>query len=133
MNKFLKQTIPFSIFSFSLYYADKVYYIRSQKKNAQLVYRGYIYNKKQTQANGQTTWRCSEMSKNRCRAVCITLNSGLVSARRDHQHSAHWERFANRELYSTENDIDTHADTITISPAACDKIYWTTKTFEQIA
>lgn len=99
-------------FSYSLFStnADKIYYIRSQKKNAQLIYHGYIYNKKQTQANGQTTWRCSEMSKHRCRAVCITLNSSLVSVRRGHQHQPHWERFTNRELYTTEQDIDAPTD-----------------------
>lgn len=116
-------------FSYSLFStnADKIYYIRSQKKNAQLVYHGFIYNKKQTQANGQTTWRCSEMSKNRCRAVCITLNSSLVSVRREHQHQPHWERFTNRELYLTEQDIDAPSEMFTMIPADCDKSYWTSK------
>lgn len=94
---------------------NKVFYIRSQKKNAQLVYEGYIYNKKQTQANGHTTWRCCEMAKNRCRAVCITRNSKLVRARRNHEHPAHWSRFSNRELYSTEHDIDAHGEIFTIT------------------
>lgn len=67
------------------------------------------------------------MAKNRCRAVCITLNSNLVSARRDHQHPAHWDRFANRELYSTENDIDTNDDMITITSGSDNKIYWQEK------
>lgn len=46
------------------------------------------------------------MSKNRCRAVCITRDSKLIRARRDHHHPAHWNRFANRELFTTEQDID---------------------------
>lgn len=108
-----KETI-LSVFA-SLLCTGKVYYIRSQKKNAQLVYDGYIYNKKQTQANGHTTWRCCEMAKNRCRAVCITRNSKLLNAKRNHQHPPHWNRFSNRELYSTEHDIDAHGDIFTIS------------------
>lgn len=98
----------------------KIFYIRSQKKNAQLVYDGYIYNKKQTQANGQTTWRCSEMAKNRCRAVCITRDSKLLHARRSHQHAAHWGRFSNRELYTTEHDIDAHGDVYTLAQSQDD-------------
>lgn len=67
------------------------------------------------------------MSKNRCKAVCITLNSSLVSVRRDHQHQPHWDRFTNRELYSAEQDIDVPNDMTTIIPDVCDESYWTTK------
>lgn len=97
----------------------KVFYIRSQKKNPQLVYDGYIFNKKQTQANGHTTWRCCEMAKYRCRAVCITRNSRMIHARRSHQHPAHWNRFSNRELFTTEHeaDVDAHGDVFTITHA----------------
>lgn len=96
-------------------HAGKVFYIRSQKKNPQLVYDGFIFNKKQTQANGHTTWRCTEMAKNRCRAVCITQNSRLVHARRSHHHEPHWGRFTNRELYTTEHeaDVDAHGEIYT--------------------
>lgn len=57
------------------------------------------------------------MAKNRCRAVCITQNSRLVSSRRSHDHSPHWGRFSNRELYTTEHeaDVDSHGDIFTIS------------------
>lgn len=105
-------SLPFFLFlSLSLSWSfiehtGKVFYIRSQKKNPQLVYEGYIFNKKQTQANGHTTWRCTEMAKNRCRAVCITQNSRLVHARRSHDHEPHWGRFSNRELYTTEHEAD---------------------------
>lgn len=94
---------------------DKAFFICSQKKNAQLVYLGYIYNKKQTQNNGHTTWRCCEMAKLNCRAVCTTVNSELVSVRRTHTHRPHWERFANRELYSSEHQIAEH-EHVTILP-----------------
>lgn len=92
--------------SFFIVFVGRVLYIRSQKKNPQLVYNGYIYNKKQTQANGHTTWRCSDVSKNRCRAVCITKNSALVCARRAHHHDGHWTRIGNRQLYTVEDDLD---------------------------
>lgn len=89
----------------------KVQFIRSQKKNAQLVYEGYIFNKKLTQANGHTTWRCSDVSKNRCRAVCTTKNNELVHVRRSHEHEPHWGRIANRPLYNEEDDLDDILDT----------------------
>lgn len=85
-----------------------VMFIRSQKKNAQLVYNGFIYNKKLTQANGHTTWRCCDVSKNRCRAVCTTKDNSLMDARRDHDHEAHWDRIANRMLYTQEEELDQH-------------------------
>lgn len=50
-----------------------------------------------------------------------------MSVRRDHQHPPHWERFSNRELYITEQDIDAPSDMITIIPADCDKSCWTSK------
>lgn len=57
------------------------------------------------------------MAKTRCRAVCITQNSRLVHARRNHHHEAHWGRFSNRELYTTEHeaDVDAHRDNFTIT------------------
>lgn len=81
-------------------------FIRSQKKNAQLVYSGFIYNKKLTQANGHTSWRCSDVSRNRCRAVCTTRKNRLVTTRRDHEHEPHWERISNRMLYAEEEALD---------------------------
>lgn len=91
-------------------YAPGVKYIRSQKKSAQLVYRGYIYNKKQTQRNGHTTWRCSDISKNKCKAVCLTKQSAFVVARRVHHHEPHWDRIANRMLFDVENDLDEYVE-----------------------
>lgn len=85
---------------------EKAFFICSQKKNAQLVYRDYIYNKKQTQINGNTIWRCCESAKLSCRAVCTTINNEIVSVRRNHNHSSHWDRCINRELFLTEQDIN---------------------------
>ncbi|XP_055695322.1 modifier of mdg4-like isoform X2 [Lutzomyia longipalpis] len=87
----------------------KIQFIRSQKKNAQLVLDGYIYNKKLTQANGLTTWRCIDVSKTRCRAICITKGSQLVTSRRSHYHEPHWNRISNRPLYNYEEDADPDA------------------------
>ncbi|XP_059611346.1 modifier of mdg4-like isoform X5 [Phlebotomus argentipes] len=97
----------------------KVQFIRSQKKNAQLVFDGYIYNKKLTQANGFTTWRCTDVSKTRCRAICITKGSQLVTSRRSHCHEPHWNRISNRPLYSFEDDM---GDFIEISAETEEKI-----------
>lgn len=60
------------------------------------------------------------MAKNRCRAVCITRNSKLVHVRRNHQHPDHWNRFSNREVYTTEYDIDAHEDMYTITQSTED-------------
>lgn len=66
------------------------------------------------------------MAKTRCRAVCITMNSELVCVRRNHEHAAHWDRFANRDLYTTENDIDANCIwPIEVSPN--NDANWTTK------
>lgn len=80
-------------------------FIRSQKKNAQLVYKGYIYNKKLTQANGHTTWRCADVLKLKCKAVVITKNNALVAARRLHNHANHSARIANRPLFEEEEEL----------------------------
>lgn len=126
------KSILFSLLSlFSC--VERIFYIRSQKKNAQLVYGGFIYNKKQTQANGQTTWRCSEWAKNRCRAVCITINSKLVVARRDHQHDAHWERVESRDVFPTEHDIDAHGEILANPDAPNEpKFMFSLKTVENV-
>lgn len=85
--------------------AGKVKFIRSQKKNAQLVYDRYIYNKKLTQINGHTTWRCIDLLKEHCKAVVVTKNSQLVAIRREHNHSNHAQRIGQRELYDEEEDL----------------------------
>ncbi|XP_053946035.1 modifier of mdg4 isoform X9 [Anastrepha ludens] len=88
----------------------EVKFIRSQKKNAQLVYNGYIYNKKLTQANGQTTWRCIDVLKLRCKAVVITKKNELVAARRSHNHEDHVQRIGQRPLYNVEEDLGEYIE-----------------------
>ncbi|XP_073819443.1 modifier of mdg4-like isoform X10 [Musca autumnalis] len=87
-----------------------VKFIRSQKKNAQLVYKGFIYNKKLTQANGQTTWRCIDVLKLRCKAVVITKKNEFVSARREHNHEDHMSRINQRPLYNEEEDLGDYIE-----------------------
>lgn len=89
---------------------DGVKFIRSQKKYAQLVYNGYIYNKKLTQANGQTTWRCIDLLKLRCKAVVITKKNKLVAARRSHNHEDHVQRIGQRPLYKVEEDLSEYIE-----------------------
>lgn len=79
-------------------------FIRSQKKNAQLVFGDYIYNKKLTQANGLTTWRCADMIRARCKAICVTKASRLVSSKRSHTHESHRNKILERKLYPTEEE-----------------------------
>ncbi|XP_026845043.1 modifier of mdg4 isoform X2 [Drosophila persimilis] len=91
-------------------------FIRSQKKNAQLVYRDYIYNKKLTQANGQTTWRCADVLKLRCKAVVITKNGEFVDARRLHNHESHAVRIGQRQLYKVEEELEEYIEICTSNP-----------------
>lgn len=88
----------------------QVKFIRSQKKNAQLVFNGYIYNKKLTQANGHTTWRCIDVLKMRCKAVVITKKNELVAARREHNHEDHMQRINQRPLYNEEEDLSDYIE-----------------------
>ncbi|XP_016935338.4 modifier of mdg4 isoform X3 [Drosophila suzukii] len=94
----------------------EISFIRSQKKNAQLVYRDYIYNKKLTQANGQTTWRCADVLKLRCKAVVITRNGSFVDARRQHNHSSHASRIGQRQLYKVEQELEEYIEICTSNP-----------------
>ncbi|XP_037910024.1 modifier of mdg4 isoform X6 [Hermetia illucens] len=84
----------------------RVLFIRSQKKNAQLVHNGYIYNKKIALSNGKTTWRCADLLKKKCKAVCITKDNQLVAMRRSHCHDHHWEKIIPKDLYYEEEDLD---------------------------
>ncbi|XP_017003633.2 modifier of mdg4-like isoform X2 [Drosophila takahashii] len=94
----------------------EISFIRSQKKNAQLVYRNYIYNKKLTQANGQTTWRCADVLKLRCKAVVITREGQFIDARRQHNHESHSSRIGQRQLYKVEQELDEYIEICTSNP-----------------
>ncbi|XP_034485519.1 modifier of mdg4-like isoform X2 [Drosophila innubila] len=95
---------------------DEIKFIRSQKKNAQLVYKDYIYNKKLTQANGQTTWRCVDVLKLRCKAVVITRSGEFLDARREHNHESHATRIGQRQLYSVEEELEEYIEICTSNP-----------------
>lgn len=95
----------------------KVYFVISQKKNAQLAHEGYIYNKKLNQANGHTTWRCSDVLKTKCKAVIITKNNKIIAVRRNHTHPQHWARIGNRTLFAEEDNLGEFLDVnTTITP-----------------
>ncbi|XP_060650269.1 modifier of mdg4-like isoform X2 [Drosophila nasuta] len=96
--------------------AGAIKFIRSQKKNAQLVYKDYIYNKKLTQANGQTTWRCADVLKLRCKAVVITRNGEFLDARRQHNHESHAGRIGQRQLYKVEEELEEYIEICTSNP-----------------
>lgn len=74
------------------------------------MHKGFIYNKKLTQANGHTTWRCVDVLKLRCKAVCVTKGRELIAARRHHIHPPHWTRIANRPLYEVEEDLGEYVE-----------------------
>ncbi|XP_017056926.1 modifier of mdg4-like isoform X2 [Drosophila ficusphila] len=95
---------------------SEIRFIRSQKKNAQLVYRDYIYNKKLTQANGQTTWRCADVLKLRCKAVVITRDGNFIDARRQHNHESHASRIGQRQLYKVEQELEEYIEICTSNP-----------------
>ncbi|XP_020813459.1 modifier of mdg4-like isoform X2 [Drosophila serrata] len=95
---------------------EDIRFIRSQKKNAQLVFRDYIYNKKLTQANGQTTWRCADVLKLRCKAVVITKNGSFIDARRQHNHQSHASRIGQRQLYKVEEELEEYIEICTSNP-----------------
>ncbi|XP_017081865.1 modifier of mdg4-like isoform X2 [Drosophila eugracilis] len=94
----------------------EISFIRSQKKNAQLVFRNYIYNKKLTQANGQTTWRCADVLKLRCKAVVITRDGQFIDARRQHNHESHSSRIGQRQLYKVEQELEEYIEICTSNP-----------------
>ncbi|XP_039494906.1 modifier of mdg4-like isoform X3 [Drosophila santomea] len=94
----------------------EISFIRSQKKNAQLVFRNYIYNKKLTQANGQTTWRCADVLKLRCKAVVITRDGHFIDARRQHNHESHASRIGQRQLYKVEQELEEYIEICTSNP-----------------
>lgn len=86
------------------------------------MHNGFIFNKKLTQANGHTTWRCADTIKGKCRAVCITKNNTLLVARRQHTHEPHWNRISNRPQYGAEHDLDEYLE---IKTAAEGRFYET--------
>ncbi|XP_062704523.1 uncharacterized protein LOC134286836 [Aedes albopictus] len=91
-------------------------FVRSQKKNAQLVYKGFLYNRKLTQQNGNTTWRCIEVTKLRCKAICVTKFNKLILAKRQHSHENHESKIRNRPLYDYPEDLEEYLDIFSREP-----------------
>lgn len=91
-------------FPFLLFYAGEIKFMRSQKSKAQLVFGGYLYSKKITYLNGNTSWRCADFIKHKCFASCITKNNRLVRRRMEHNHSPP-SRIANKKFYLTVESI----------------------------
>ncbi|KXJ75201.1 hypothetical protein RP20_CCG012175 [Aedes albopictus] len=91
-------------------------FIRSQKKNAQLVYKGFLYNRKLTQQNGNTTWRCIDVTKLRCKAICVTKFNKLIRAKRQHTHENHESKIRNRPLYDYPEDLEEYLDIYSRDP-----------------
>jgi lipopolysaccharide export LptBFGC system permease protein LptF len=103
---------------------NNIVFIKSQKNNAQLVYKMQIYNKKGvSQLTGHTTWRCAERRKYKCLATIISGNNELVRANLQHTHNFnHYERIKSRPVYEFEEDLDEYIEINSTDPNICDKI-----------
>ncbi|XP_062556657.1 uncharacterized protein LOC134221478 [Armigeres subalbatus] len=96
--------------------SSSVKFIRSQKKNAQLVYKGFLYNRKLTQQNGSTTWRCIDLPKTHCKAICVTKFNKLIRAKRQHNHENHENKIRYRPLYDYPEDLEEYLDIYSREP-----------------
>ncbi|XP_062556338.1 modifier of mdg4-like isoform X2 [Armigeres subalbatus] len=88
--------------------SSSIKFIRSQKKNAQLVYKGFLYNRKLTQRNGSTTWRCIDLAKLHCKAICVTKFNKLIRSKRQHNHANHESKIEHRPLYDFPEDLEEY-------------------------
>uniref|UniRef100_A0A182HJU4 BEN domain-containing protein n=1 Tax=Anopheles arabiensis TaxID=7173 RepID=A0A182HJU4_ANOAR len=95
---------------------DTVKFIRSQKKCAQLVYDGYIYNRKMIQQNGRTTWRCCDLLKYHCKATCVTKQNKLIGIRSEHNHNDHSSKIEDKALYDFPEDLEEYVNIRTRDP-----------------
>uniref|UniRef100_A0A182MC08 BTB domain-containing protein n=1 Tax=Anopheles culicifacies TaxID=139723 RepID=A0A182MC08_9DIPT len=98
-----------------------VKFIRSQKKCAQLVYDGYIYNRKTFHQNGRTTWRCTELLKYHCKASCVTKLNRLISTRSEHNHADHTLKISDKTLYDYPEDLEEYMNIHTRDPIDIEK------------
>nr|XP_049461667.1 modifier of mdg4-like isoform X2 [Anopheles coluzzii] len=96
--------------------SDTVKFIRSQKKCAQLVYDGYIYNRKMIQQNGRTTWRCCDLLKYHCKATCVTKQNKLIGIRSEHNHNDHSSKIEDKALYDFPEDLEEYVNIRTRDP-----------------
>jgi hypothetical protein len=79
--------------------------MRSQKSKPQLVYEGFIYNKKITYSNGNSNWRCADFIKHKCFASCITKDNQMIRRRLEHKHPQPTAKLLNKKLYATEESL----------------------------
>lgn len=101
----------------------QIHYTRSQKKAIQLVFMGFIYNKKITQINGHTMWRCSDASRLKCHTTITTKNGKKIRSRGEHNHPDHRAKLLRRPLYDTEEELDEYIEIKpTNNPKLCDMI-----------
>lgn len=70
------------------------------------MYKGYIYNKKVTQVNKNTLWRCIDAIKLRCKASVTTKNGVLLRARESHSHNSHSDKLYKKTMYDVEEELD---------------------------
>lgn len=80
-------------------------FMRSQKSRPQLVFEGFIYNKKITYSNGNTNWRCADFIKHKCLASCITKSNQMIRRRLEHKHLPPSAKLSNKKLYATEDSL----------------------------
>lgn len=62
-------------------------FIRSQKNKPQLLYHGYIFNKKTSYQNGNVAWRCADKNKYKCLASLIANGTKIIRSKLEHNHS----------------------------------------------
>ena len=80
-------------------------FMRSQKSKPQLVFEGFIYNKKITYSNGNSNWRCADFIKHKCFASCITKDNQMIRRRLEHKHPPPTTKLLNKKLYPTEESL----------------------------
>lgn len=88
------------------------FFKRSQKSKPQLVYQGFVYNKKISYGNGNTNWRCSDFLKHKCFATCITKGDNVIRRRSDHKHPPQMTKFDKTKLYTSVYELSLHENII---------------------
>lgn len=104
-SKFKSSLKSFLCFFFLLFHAGLLKFTRSQKSKPQLVFNGFIYNKKITYSNGNTNWRCADFIKHKCFASCLTKNNQIIRRRLDHKHAPPTAKLLMRKLYPSEQSL----------------------------
>lgn len=85
---------------------DEIKFIRSQKNKPQLLYRGYVFNKKTTYQNGNVAWRCADISKFKCPASCIVNGTRFTRSRLEHNHVSRKATYSKKDVFLSEQELD---------------------------